>query len=120
MFTVGPDGDSKSAKRSDALLTEGFFKYASPCYSCSIVMLTLQKSLEIITGKITDAPTTTKTLPRPRTAFPIYKRAEAIDKKASIYTTSSAAIGNNGRPVSAVMRNAENFGVSEESAELLS
>lgn len=83
-------------------------------------MLTLQKSLEIITGKITDAPTTTKTLPRPRTAFPIYKRAEAIDKKASIYTTSSAAIGNNGRPVSAVMRNAENFGVSEESAELLS
>ena len=50
-----------------------------------------------------------KMINRPQTAKPLYQRPQASN--TSLYITSSSAIGNRGRPTSALIRNHQNFGV---------
>ena len=75
--------------------------------------------MEIITGKITNNREKSKLdeLPTAQSTKPIYIRPQsAAPLAASLYATSSSAIGNNGRPMSATLRKQMrefSFGVSD-------
>ena len=81
--------------------------------------MVVQKHLEIITGKITNKREKSKLdeLPTAQSTKPIYIRPQsAAPLAASLYATSSSAIGNNGRPMSATLRKQMrefSFGVSD-------
>ena len=76
--------------------------------------------MEIITGKITNNREKSKLdeLPTAQSTKPIYIRPQSAAPLAtSLYVTSSSAIGNNGRPMSATLRKQMrefSYGVSDK------
>ena len=115
MSRIGPGGDNAKSnvftierKEPKTQRQRLYSTYVSLSLTRSVSNLNLKKHLEVITGKITEKPRV-NSIKRPQSAKPLYQRPQASN--TSLYTTSSSAIGNRGRPVSALIRNHENFGV---------
>jgi len=119
MIPVGPHGDFGS-DHPDGKGTFARRKMARPCSGKPLAAF---KHLEIITGKITNKREKSKLdeLPTAQSTKPIYIRPQsAAPLAASLYATSSSAIGNNGRPMSATLRKQMrefSFGQSREFSE---